>query len=153
MQSKTPTKSRLPIPGKTSGKRPSARMTDGVALPTTAKVSRRKSLTMPAAFTPQFWIEQDQRMHAARAIRQRLEQLREHAGIDSAQKEILAQRAIFISLRLESAEIEAARTGEFDQGTYIQAVNTLLGLLRALGLSKRTKSVDLNSYLGARSSA
>ena len=108
-------------------------------LPRTRKVRRRKSAAIPAVFTPEFWSEQDGRITVSREIRRRVQALRDDAGIDSTQKELLAQRAVFISLQLETAEVKAAQTGEFDPGVYTQMVNTLTGLLRAIGLERKAQ--------------
>ena len=49
---------------------------------------------------------------------------------------------------LETKEVLAAEGGELDLGSYVQGINCLVGLLRALGLEKRIKSVtDLKTYL------
>jgi hypothetical protein len=114
-------------------------------------VRRRKAVNVPSVFVPQFWEDQDRRLHTAREIGRRVEALRADAGIDSVQKDLLAQRAVFISLLLETAEVRAARTGEFDAGSYTQMVNCLNGLLKALGLEKRVLDAgDLKSYIEAR---
>ncbi len=64
------------------------------------KAKRRKRPAVPSVFVPQFWAEQDHRLHVAREVRRRVEALRADAGVDSAQKDLLAQRAVFVALQL-----------------------------------------------------
>jgi hypothetical protein len=106
-------------------------------------------VAIPATFVPDFWSEQDHRTHAVQEIRRRFKLLLADSGADSFQKEIIAQRAVFLSLRLETQEVEYARTGEIDTGVYTQQVNSLLGLLKALGLDKKARKVGLRQYLGS----
>ena len=53
-----------------------------------------------------------------------------------------------MAIQLETMEVTAARTGEFNAGVYGQLVNTFLGLLKALGLERRAKQVcNLADYV------
>lgn len=113
----------------------------------TRKLKRRQAAAIPAVFAPEFWSEQDGRLHVARTVREMVARLRADAGADSYQKDLLIQRAVFISLQLETAEITAARSGDFDAGVYTQQVNSLLGLLKALGLEKKARKVGVKDYL------
>ena len=120
-------------------------------------VDKRKFLpgrppTVPKRFRPLFWEDQDQRNGTIRAIRRRCRELKEHTGADSAQKDLLVQRATFISLQLETMEIETVATGEpFDSGRYAQMSNALLGILKTLGLNRHVRDVtDLKDYLKRR---
>jgi len=115
------------------------------------KVARRKPETLPARFEPRFWGDCDGRSLVAREIRQRYNELRTDTGCDSAQKDLLVQRAVFISVQLETMEVDAMKGRDFDVGRYTQAVNTLLGLLRTLGLEKYAKPVgNLQDYVKQR---
>jgi hypothetical protein len=116
-------------------------------LPQTRKVKRRLSAAIPTQFVPEFWTDQDNRQHVARTIRQMVARLRQDVGADSYQKDLLIQRAVFLSLQLETAEIEAVRSGAFDPGVYTQQINSLLGILKALGLEKKAKKVGVKDYL------
>lgn len=89
------------------------------------------------AFVPRFLDDLDKRTAVARLIKQRYETLLQHTGTDSFQRELLCKRAIFISLQLETMEVEATQTGKFDRGPYVQMVNSLVGLLRTLGLENK----------------
>lgn len=108
-----------------------------------------KPAKVPKSFTPRFWEGLDGRVGVAKEIRRRYELLRDDTGADrSAQRDMLCQRAVFIGIVLETMEVEAMDTGNFDAGGYVQATNGLLGILKALGLDKKVQSVtDLKSYL------
>lgn len=113
-----------------------------------ACAARKSAKTPSGAVCRKFFAELDGRLAFTKEIRRRLDTLKADAGVDSAQKEILAQRAIFIALDLESMEIAAAETGEFDRGVYTQMVNSLSGLLSKLGLNRvKVKAADLKSYV------
>ena len=115
---------------------------------------RQNSLgvTLPARFKPRFWEDSDNRIGVVKLIRQRHELLKAHAGgKESVQRDLLCQRCAFVSVILETKEVEAAETGKLDLGSYVQGVNCLLGLLRTLGLEKRIKTVsDLKTYLNEK---
>jgi hypothetical protein len=104
---------------------------------------------VPARFTPRFWEGADGRCAVVKEIQRRHERLRRDSGADSYQKELLCQRAVFISLQLETAEREATETtGKFDAGVYTQMTNSLMGLLRALGLERKVQAIGLRAYIG-----
>ena len=74
--------------------------------------------------------------------------LKQDIQADSYQKDLLCQRAIFISVQLETMELLAAEKGNFNAGVYTQMVNALLGLLKSLGLERRAKTVvNLKTYI------
>lgn len=107
-----------------------------------------KPSTLPVRFQPRFLDDTDGRCSAIRELRERLEKLKTDAAIDSYQKLLLAERAVFLTCKLETQESEAVKTGQFDGGAYVQGLNCLLGLLKSLGLNKRTKQVtNLRDYV------
>jgi hypothetical protein len=119
----------------------------------TTRAERRaqEPATIPGRFIPRFWDGVDQRQSAIKEIKRRYAMLREDCAADSYQKDLLCQRATFIALQLETMEIDAAEGREFAAGQYVQAVNCLVGLLKALGLDRRTNRVlDLKAYVGER---
>lgn len=114
----------------------------------TRKEQRAKRIAIPTTFQPRFWEEVDGRYAIAKEIRRRYETLRNDVGSDSYQKELLCQRAVFVGVQLETMECEATESGKFDPGVYTQMTNTLLGLLKALGLDRHVKDVtSLKSYI------
>lgn len=86
-------------------------------------------------------------MSTIKEIRDRYELLKRDSGADSAQKDILVRRATFLSVRCETMEVVASEGGSFDAGVYASLVNTLLGVLRSLGLGRKAKVESLQSYL------
>lgn len=119
--------------------------------PTTRSQRKAKQPTrLPARFEPRFMEQADGRQVAVREIRKRLNQLMEDTGADSYQKQLLVRRAVFISVQLETMEVNAAEGGMLDMGCYTQAVNSLVGLLTKLGLQRHVKdSLDLQDYINA----
>ena len=104
---------------------------------------------LPDKFIPRFWDDLDQRTALAREVRQRYETLRADTGADSAQKDMLVRRAVFIGLQLETMEANASR-GNIDVGVYTQSVNALSGLLTKLGLERKAaETPNLRRYVEA----
>lgn len=92
---------------------------------------------VPGRFIPKFWSDIDGRLICVRRIKRRLQRLREDAHVDNYQKELLAQRAVFIALQIETSEREASEGLPFDRNAYVAAVNCLQGLLRTLGIGSK----------------
>ena len=108
-------------------------------------------MDLPARFVPKFLDDADGRPHVIRVLRNRLQQLKDDAGVDSFQKDLLAQRAIFIAAKLETMEVEAMTKNHIDFGSYVQATNCLIGLLKSLGLQRKAKEVmNLKSYIKSK---
>ena len=105
------------------------------------------AVPLPATFVPKFWQDQDHRCVAVKRVREMVEALTSDAGVDSAQKALLAQRAAFLALRLETMEVAYATEGRFDAGVYTAMTNTLVGLLKALGLERKARQATLTDYL------
>jgi hypothetical protein len=115
------------------------------------RVRERKPVTLPVRFQPKFLHDADGRSHAIRELRERLERLKTDAAVDSYQKEILCERAVFLVAILETAETNATTKGALDSGSYTQSLNCLIGLLKSLGLNKRTKQVaNLTDYVKSK---
>jgi hypothetical protein len=114
--------------------------------------TQRQLVTIPERFVPRFWDDSDRRCAVVRIIKKRYERLKEDAGgAESFQRDLLVQRAAFLSIILETHEVKAAEGEGLDLGQYTQAANALSGLLKSLGLDKRIKSVtDLQTYLGQK---
>jgi hypothetical protein len=106
---------------------------------------------LPVKFQPRFLDDADGRSHAIRELRTRLERLKTDANITSYQKEILAERAVFLVAVLETQEANATNKGTLDSGSYTQSLNCLLGLLKSLGLDKKCKQVhSLQQYVKSK---
>jgi hypothetical protein len=110
-----------------------------------------KLVTLPERFVPQFWDEADGRVAVIKEIKRRCESLKADAQADSYQKDLLCQRAIFIVVQLETFEVVALQNGGLNAGVYTQMTNTLIGLLKSLGLERRAKQIDsLASYINKK---
>ena len=105
---------------------------------------KKKAVEVSTKFVPKFWEDIDKRCAIVREVRTRYKELIEHTGADSVQKTMLVQRAVFINIRLETMECEAAQGGRFDEGVYTQMVNTLTGLLNKLGLDRSEADAQMN---------
>lgn len=125
-------------------------MTTDLATPV-SRSRRRGDGTIPARFVPKFWADADRRIALVRAIESRVERLKQDANADSYQKEVLAERAVFLISLLETAERDAVEgVKALDTGAYVQAVNSLIGVLRALGLDRKVKAIGLAGYVEGR---
>lgn len=112
--------------------------------------------TLPNDFTPRFLESLDGRTIAARMLRERLAEVQSDLGgadsLSYAQRSI-ARRAIWLESWLETQEFHAAKGQQIDIGRQTQALNTLLGLFRAIGLERRARDVpSLHEYLAHRQS-
>ena len=110
---------------------------------------REKTTDLPNRWTPKVLDQLDGRLATAKAARQRYEALKQDTGADSIQKELLCQRAAFLSLQIETMEVAAANNEEFSPSVHCQLLNTFLGVMKALGLEPAKRDVeDLDSFLG-----
>lgn len=113
---------------------------------------KTKTNTLPTRFEPKFWHEVDGRLGVYKEIQGRYQELTEDCRADSAMKRILAQRAVFITIQLETMEVQAATEGvPLDFGVYTQACNALSGLLTKLGLEKQAKEIETVATLVSKS--
>jgi len=113
-----------------------------------------KPQDLPDRYTPD-WLEKlDGRTRLAQVVNDRLQILTtDLGGFDSLsyQQRSLAKRAIWMEAVIEQQEAALARGEDVDQGKLTQAVNSLIGLLKTLGLHRKAREVpDLQSYLKQR---
>ncbi|MDQ2069060.1 hypothetical protein [Natronospira bacteriovora] len=113
-----------------------------------------KNRELPPRYRPD-WIEKmDGRTTLARVVNERYETLANDLGgieVLSYQKRSLCKRAIWMEAIIEQQEAALSRGEEVDQGKLTQAVNTLIGLLKTLGLERQARDVpDLQQYLQRR---
>lgn len=112
-----------------------------------------KSSELPASYSEQ-WIDKlDGRTQIARVIRDRLAELQTDLGGRDAlsyQQRSLTKRAIWLEAVIEQQEIQLSKGEEIDQGKLTQAVNSLIGLLKTLGLQRQARDVPtLHEYLSS----
>ena len=99
---------------------------------------------MPTSYSPD-WLEKlDRRTNLAKAVNERLHVLTTDLGgmeYLSYQQRSLAKRAVWAEAILEQMEASLARGKEIDLGKYTQQTNSLIGLLKTLGLERQTRDV------------
>jgi len=116
------------------------------------RARKKLDIVLGKTFTPRFLDDADQRLRVVRSIRRKVELLmRDAGGNESMQRAMLVKHATFLHVLLETQETELAESGSIDLGSFVQAINSLVGLLRMLGLEKRIKKAGgLASYLEAK---
>lgn len=113
-----------------------------------------KTQGIPADYSAD-WIEKlDGRTRLAQAVRNRYTQLtNDLGGHDSLsyQRRSLARRALWQEAVIEQMEAALARGEDADLGRLTQAVNSLQGLFRTLGLDRvATDTLTLSDYIAAK---
>lgn len=113
-----------------------------------------KNSDLPKRYT-EAWLEGlDGRTRLAQAVRARADALMADLGGEDAlsyQQRSLCRRAIWMEAVIEQQEAALARGEDIDQGKLTQAVNSLIGLLKTLGLERRAREVpDLQSFIRQR---
>lgn len=104
--------------------------------------TQTKCSDIPARFSENWISSMDGRTSIARAVSDRLATLQADLGGPDAmsyQQRSLAKRAIWIEAIIEQREVALSRGEEIDHGAHVQAINTLIGLWRALGFERRAK--------------
>ncbi|WP_300271025.1 hypothetical protein [Halomonas sp.] len=100
------------------------------------------------------WLEKlDGRTRLAQACRQRYAALTDDLGGHdhlSYQRRSLAKRAVWLEAVIETQEAALARGEDVDQGRMTQALNSLVGLFKTLGMDRKARDVSLGDYIGGR---
>jgi hypothetical protein len=116
-----------------------------------------RTRTIPKGRLPQVWEPRaldnaDGRCSIIKVLRAKVEKLKTDTGADSYQKELLCERAGFVVAILETLETRAMEDGVLDAGGYVQGVNSLMGLLKTLGLENRpiANATSLSDYIEAK---
>lgn len=116
-----------------------------------------KTAAPPKRYTPDWLQTLDGRTQVAAAMRSRHTALCNDLGGHerlSYQQLALIDRALFLQYWLEQEEQKLATGAEFDSAKWVQACNSLNGLLSKLGLERRAREVPaLQQYLQANSGA
>ncbi|ABI56146.1 hypothetical protein ACN2MM_04580 [Alkalilimnicola ehrlichii MLHE-1] len=101
------------------------------------------------------WLERlDGRTAIAKAVNDRLHHLvRDLGGPDalSYQEQSICRRIVWLEAQIESREVALAKGEDVDEARHVANINTLTGLLKAVGLERRSKDVpDLAQYLASK---
>ena len=131
----------------------------GASIATATRSSKRRKSKeqvpkgeVSKTFKPRFLEDLDGRYQVARTLRDRYEAVKRDVNIDSAQKEMLCRRLVFVAARLETLEVQAAETGELDDASYRNLCNVLTSILKQVGIHPSKKDTpDLHEYLKQRS--
>lgn len=118
-------------------------------------------MTQTKAIPPKYsadWLEKlDGRTTLARAVNDRFHSLTQDLGGKdrlSYQRLSLCKRIVYMECIIEQQEAGLSRGEEVDQGRLTQAVNTLIGLLKTVGLDRQAKDVpDLATFMKQREAA
>jgi hypothetical protein len=104
-------------------------------------------------YDPNYFEKIDRRTVVGRAVTTReLAIIQDCGGADSLSyaRRSLIRRAVWLEALVESFEQRIGMGEQFDLGSYTQALNSLLGLFRLLGLERRQKPVrSLREVMGA----
>jgi hypothetical protein len=105
-------------------------------------ISAKTLATIPARYAPDFAEQLDQRTSLAKAIRGRVDAIETDLGGGEAlshARRSLVRRVVWLEAIIEHAEQRLAAGEGIDLGGHTQAINTLLGLYRLLGLERRQR--------------
>jgi len=110
-----------------------------------------KTQTPPDHYAPGWLTELDGRTAVAQDMTHRYEVLTSDLGgadrLSYAQRS-LCERALWLEYWLRQQEQSLATGADFDPGKWVQAANSLQGILSKLGLERRAHDVtDLADYL------
>ncbi|MDA8348267.1 MAG: hypothetical protein M0038_05605 [Pseudomonadota bacterium] len=108
----------------------------------THKASSRILATIPDRYSPDFADRLDRRTSIAKAIRGRIEAIEtDLGGVDvlSHARRSLVRRVVWLEAIIEHSEQRLAAGEGIDLGGHTQAINSLLGLYRLLGLERRQR--------------
>ncbi|MBS0374800.1 MAG: hypothetical protein JSR73_09445 [Proteobacteria bacterium] len=106
--------------------------------------STRLLTTLPDDYRGDWLAKIDKRTKVARAVLTRITELETDAGGPealSAVRRSLIRHAAWLDGIVESFELRLASGQSLDVGMYTQALNSLLGLYRLLGLERRQRPV------------
>lgn len=123
-------------------------------------MSRGKSVklfaTLHDSYSSNFVEQLDLRTKVARAVLARIAELEADAGGAeslTAARRSLIRHAAWLDAIVESFELKLASGAEIDIGAHTQALNSLLGLFRLLGLERKQRRLPSPmAYIAGRAS-
>jgi hypothetical protein len=108
---------------------------------------------MILSFKPHNIEDLDGRFEGGKQVKQRYRQFRKESGSDSLAQDLLCRRAAFLSVFVESLEVEALTGHKFHSGNLFQAAKTLFAILKVLGIKDTTalpQKTRLQQYLESK---
>lgn len=123
-----------------------------------ARTAKQKLLaTIPTEYEPNFVERLDGRTKLAQVIPQRINAIESDlGGADSLSyaRRSLVRRVVWLEAVVETYEQNLSRDVTIDLGAYTQAINSLLGLFRLLGLERKARNVrSLQDHLNSKRDA
>jgi hypothetical protein len=110
---------------------------------------------VPEKYDENFLAAMDGRAKVTKELRERLTTLQNDLGGEDAlsyQRRSLCKRAIWLEAIVEGKEVKIAKGNIEELSAYVQAVNSLIGLYRALGLDRVARDVPhLRDYIDHQS--
>ncbi len=100
--------------------------------------------TLPDSYSANWLQRLDKRTKIARAVLSRIAELESDAGGGealSAARRSLIRHAAWLDALVDSHELRLASGEQIDAGAYTQSLNSLIGLLRLLGLERKARNV------------
>lgn len=110
-----------------------------------AEHSPKPLATIPDKYSPGFVERLDRRTNIAKAIRGHIETIEtDMGGADglSHARRSLVRRVVWLEAIIEHSEQKLAAGEGIDLGGHTQAINSLLGLYRLLGLERRQRPAE-----------
>lgn len=110
-----------------------------------------KLQTPPRKYSKTWLTDLDGRTEVARQMRERFKAFTNDLGgaerLSYAQRSLI-ERALWLEFWLASQERELASGGDFDVGKWVQAANSLQGIMSKLGLERVAREVpSLREYI------
>ena len=103
-----------------------------------------KPSTLPRKYRPGFLGELDRRTRLPKALRADIVALvADLGGLEelSYQQRAIVEEVVWVRARLNQLKSQAIATGKFDDRGYVPLINSLIGLLRTLGIERKAKRV------------
>jgi hypothetical protein len=113
------------------------------------KTKEKKLATIPSTYDPQFMERLDGRSNLAWIIPERVAAIEtDLGGADnlSYARRSLVKRAVWLEAVVETFEQGLAEDQLTDLGAYTQAINSMLGIYRQLGIERRPRHVSALDY-------
>ncbi len=109
---------------------------------------------IPEKYTPGYLDDLDGRLAVAQVMRERYRAFTDDLGgadrLSYAQRS-LVERALWLEYWLAEQEQSLARGTDFDVGKWVQAANSLQGILTKLGLDRQAKDIpNLSDFIKSR---
>jgi hypothetical protein len=95
-------------------------------------------------FKPEYLEDFDFRYGAARKIRRVYRDLKKQCDINSRAKDILARHAAFLTVKLETLQVQSLTGKGVSESKLLTTTNSLVGILKQLGLEDLSEAGNRN---------